>query len=210
MSQTNTNIEDGNINQYQDAGRGGQNQGGSCGRCRGDYNGDCGNNSFANYSFEGKLKDSFLSNLTITKSGHWLTQLKKILDVLPGHCQDNNYKYINGIIITNTEPTQAHFLFVYLVRTQGSSTHHVNPGSVDPIIGLDVPSGASPIDTEMVENPPIFNPNLQEQVRPDYRHESNLKLQEWDKLITDKKSPMTIILNQCNEATRTKIVLGAS
>ena len=56
--------------------------------------------------------------------------------------------------------------------------HHVNPESVDPIVGLDVPSGTRPIDTEMVENPPILNPNLQEQARLNYDQESKLRLQE--------------------------------
>ena len=49
----------------------------------------------------------------------------------------------------------------------------MNPGSVNPIIGLDISSGARPIDTEVVENPPIFNPNLQEQVKLNYDQESN-------------------------------------
>ena len=86
---------------------------------------------------------------------HQSTQLKKIIDELLGLCQDNNYKYIDNFISTNTKRTQTYFLLAYTVRTQRSSMHHVNLGSVDPIIGLDVLSGASPIDIEMVENPPI-------------------------------------------------------
>ena len=35
-----------------------------------------------------------------------------------------------------------------------------------------------------------------------------LKLQEWSKLTADKKSLMTIIYRQCNDATRTEIALG--
>ena len=50
---------------------------------RGDRNGDCGNSSFANYSFVEKLEDSCISNLTITKSGPQSNQLKKTLDTLP-------------------------------------------------------------------------------------------------------------------------------
>ena len=33
---------------------------------------------------------------------------------------------------------------------------------------------------------------------------------EWDKFIANKNSLMTIILEQCHEATRTKIALGTS
>ena len=35
-----------------------------------------------------------------------------------------------------------------------------------------------------------------------------LKLQEWSKLIADKKSLMTIIYGQCDDVTRTKIALA--
>ena len=85
----------------------------------------------------------------------------------------------------------------------------MNSGSINPIIGLDVPSNASPIDTEMIESPSIFNPNIQEQVQLNYSQELKLKLQEWNKFIANKKSLMTIIPNQYNEATRAKITLGS-
>ena len=137
----------------------------------------------------------FLILQSITKSGHQATQFKTNLDALPNLCEDKNYKYIDEIISTNTKLTQTYFLSAYLVRTQQSSMQHVNLESDDPIIGLDVPSGTSPICIEMVENPPIFNQNLQEQVQPDYDQESKLKSQKWDKLITDKKSLITIIHN---------------
>ena len=86
----------------------------------------------------------------------------------------------------------------------------MNPGSVDPILGLDVPSGASPTCTEMVEKSPIFDSNLQEQVLLDYGQALKLKLQELGKIIADKKALMTIIFKQCNNVTKTKIALGAS
>ena len=49
-------------------------------------------------------------------------------------------------------------------------------------------------------------------MQSDYDQESKLKLQEWDKLIANKKSLMTIIIifKQCDETTRTKIALNAS
>ena len=87
------------------------------------------------------MKDGCHSKLTITKSGHRATQIKKILHALPGFFKDKNYKYIDDIISTNTKPTQVYFLLVYPVRTQRSSMHHVNLGSVNSFIGLDVPSG---------------------------------------------------------------------
>ena len=116
MSQTNTNIENGNTNQCQDIRKGGHSQG--VWLMLQQWQWQMGNNSFSNYSFEGKLKDSCLFNLIITKSGHQSTQLKKILDVLPDLCQDKYYKYSNDILSTNTKPTQAYFLLAYPVRTQ--------------------------------------------------------------------------------------------
>ena len=37
-----------------------------------------------------------------------------------------------------------------------------------------------------------------------------MKTQEWAKLIADKKSLVTIIFGQCNDATRTEIALGTN
>ena len=54
----------------------------------------------------------------------------------------------------------------------------------------------------------VFNPNLQKQLLSELDMKCKVKLQEWSKLIADKKSLMTIIYRQCNDATRTKIALG--
>ena len=83
-------------------------------------------------------------------------------------------------------------------------------GSIDSIIGLDVPFGTSAINTEIVEIPPIFNPNPKEQARLNYNQESKMKLHKWNKLIADKKSIINIILNQSDEDTRAEIALGSS
>ena len=56
----------------------------------------------------------------------------------------------------------------------------------------------------------VFNPNLQKQLLSDYNQKSKLKLQEWSKLTADKKSLMTIIFGQCDDATRTEIALGTN
>ena len=84
----------------------------------------------------------------------------------------------------------------------------MKPGSTNLIIELDVPSGASHIDTEIIENSPVFTPTLQEQAQLNYNQESKLKHQEWNKRIANKKSLMTIILNQYDKATRAEISLG--
>ena len=116
---------------------------------RGDRNGDCGNSRFANSSSTGEVKDNRISHLSITKDGPRSIQLTKILKALPLFCQDNHYAYISDIISTNIEPTQEEFLLYLLIKRQRPSKHHVKPGIIDPIIGLDVPSGNIPIKSEL-------------------------------------------------------------
>ena len=89
MSQTNTNANNGQ-NRNQISGRGGQGQGGPNGSGRGDCRNGCRNNSITKYSFEWKMKDGPIYKLTITKTGHRLSQFKKISDTLFVLCADKN------------------------------------------------------------------------------------------------------------------------
>ena len=86
----------------------------------------------------------------------------------------------------------------------------MKPGVIDPIIGLEVPSGNVPIKSEMVEITPI--PSTNPQVSHSYvcSKRTFSRSHEWDKLIADKKSIMKLILNRCDEATREEITLGQS
>ena len=81
-------------------------------------------------------------------------------------------------------------------------------GVVGPIIGLDVPSGNSPINSKMVEITPISNTNPQVLHHSDRNKELFSRSYEWDKLIADKKSIMELILSRCDETTREEITLG--
>ena len=83
-------------------------------------------------------------------------------------------------------------------------------GVVDHIIGLDVPAGNSPINSETVEDTPISNPYPQVHHRSDHNQGSSTRSHEWNKLIADKKLVMELILDQCDEATRAEITLGKS
>ena len=156
-----------------------------------------------------KIKNC-ISHLTITKGGARSTQLNKVLGEISPICQDHHYAYIFDIISSNTKPTQEYFLSDHLIKRRHTSEHYVKQRVVDPIIGLDVPSGSSLIDPEMVENTLIFNLNPQDQQRLGYNHESILKSQEYDKLIANKKSVMKIIHDLCNEETKAEIVINSS
>ena len=120
MSQTNTNTNNssGNTNQNQISGRGGRGQGGP----RGGRHNNCGNNSIAKYSFEGKIKDGCISKLTITKTGHRATQYKKIIDTLPVLCADKNFKCIDDVLCTWNDLPEATFLPPYPDPARWSNT----------------------------------------------------------------------------------------
>ena len=88
-----------------------------------------------------------------------------------------------------------------------SDTYHVEVTTVDPQGALDDNGLCVPIiETQMRTN--VFNPNLQKELLSDHNMKCKLKLQEWYKLLADKRSLMTIIYGQCDEATRTKIALS--
>ena len=90
MSQTNTHTNNGQ-NRYQNTERSGQvqdpNSSSGLGNCRN----DCGNKLTAKYSFKGKMKDSPISKLTITETGHRTSQFKKLWDALSVLCADKSY-----------------------------------------------------------------------------------------------------------------------
>ena len=171
MSQTNTE-------QCQDTSRGKLSHGDSRGTHWGKSNRNCDNRPFFNSSLVEKLTKNYISYLSITKGGPRSIHLKKILEAKSAICQAEHYDYIPAIISTNTKTTQEYFLSNRPIKRRSSSKHHVKLRFVDPIIGLDVPSGNSPIDSGMVEYTPIFNLSPQEQHCLDYDQESNAKSKE--------------------------------
>ena len=122
-----------------------------------------------------KLTINLISCLSITKCRPWSIQLNKVLKAISVICQDKHYDYIPDIINSNTKQTQEYFLSDHPIERRHSSEHHVKLGFVNPIIGLDVLSGNSPINPEMVESTPIFNLYPQKQHRLNYNQESNVK-----------------------------------
>ena len=133
----------------------------------GDGDGDGGNSRFASSSSIGEGKDNPISHLLTTKDGPRSNQLIKILEAILHLCYDKHYDYFSDISSINTEPTQEYFLSNHLIKRQCPSKHHAKLGVVDHFIGLDVPSGNIPINSNMVENTPISNPYPQAQHHPD-------------------------------------------
>ena len=151
------------------------------------------NSRFANSSSTGEVKNNCISLLSITKDKPRSIQLTKILGVVPFLCQDNHYDYISDIISTNIEPTKEEFSSNHSIKRRRPSKHHVKSGVVNPIIGLDVPSGNIPINSKMVEATPISNTNPQALHHSDRSEGSSSRSHKWDKHIADKKSIMEVI-----------------
>ena len=128
----------------------------------GDRNGDCGNSPFAKSSLVERVIKNRISHISTTKSRARSNQLNKVLKAISTIYQDKDYDYIPDIISSNTKPTQEYLLSGHLIKRRHTSKHYVEQGITDPIIGLDMSSGNSPIDPAMIENTPIFNSNLQD------------------------------------------------
>ena len=87
MSQPNTHT---NNDHNRNSRRGGRGRGAPNGTGRGDRRTNRRKKSIAKFSFEGKMKDGPISDLTITETGHRPFQFKKIYNALPVFCADKN------------------------------------------------------------------------------------------------------------------------
>ena len=56
------------------------------------------------------MKDSLISKLLITKTGHRPTQYKEITDTLPVLCADKNYQGINDVIRNRIDQVKKDFM----------------------------------------------------------------------------------------------------
>ena len=109
MSQSNTNTNNGH---NRNSGRGGRGQGTPNGSGRGHRHNNRGNKSIAKYSFKGKMKDSLISDLTITETGHRPSQFKKISDALPVFCANKNYQGLDEVLRTGRDLVEALVVFI--------------------------------------------------------------------------------------------------
>ena len=141
MSQTNTNTGGSNTNRNLYAGGGIQGQGGSGSRgCSGR-----GNGTIDKSLFEGKVKNSYLHKLTSTECSHRTTQFKKIHDALPVLCADKGFRFINNVILTNTELIKTNHLPTYPDTTLWWTVANIKIDLVDKNAALDAQNGTRPI-----------------------------------------------------------------
>ena len=176
---------------------------------RGERRNNHGNKSIAKYSFEGKMKDGPISKLTITKTGHRPSQFKKISDALPVLCADKNFRGLDEVLHTGPDPVKTDFMPAYPDANWCSTTHHVQITIVNPDTEAE-DDGLRPVRYQMMEQTHVTDKNLQKELLSEYEHNSKNKSQEYTKFLVDKKSLIMILFGQCDEATQTKISLGAT
>ena len=208
MSQTNTNTNNGQ-NRNQNSGRGGQGQGATNGSGRSDCRNNRWNKLITKYSSKGKMKDGPISKLTITKSRHRPSQIKKIRDALPVFCGDKNYGGLDEVLCTGRDKVEDDFMPAYPDANRWSSTHQVQIAIVDPNAteGVKAITNEHPVTYNTVEQTNVTDANLQKQLLLVYKRNSKNKSQEYTKFLADKKSVILILFGQRDEATQTKIAL---
>ena len=109
MSNTNTNTNN-SKNRNQNSGRAGQGQGSLSSGGGDDHRNNCRNKTIAKYALEGKMKDSPISKLLITKTGHRPTQFKKIIDTLPVLCTDKNFQDLDEVLRTGIDLVKSNLI----------------------------------------------------------------------------------------------------
>ena len=80
---------------------------------RGNCSNSCRNNLISKYLFKGKMKDSPISLLAITKTRHWATQYKKSIDTFPVLCADKNFQGIDDVIWNGIDLVATDFTPIY-------------------------------------------------------------------------------------------------
>ena len=67
--------------------------------------------------------------------------------------------------------------------------------------------GSRPVRYKMMAQAHVRDATFQKELLSEYKHSSKNKSQEYAKFLADKKSLITILFRQCDEATQTKIAL---
>ena len=75
------------------------------------------------------MKDVPISELTITETGHRLSQFKNLYDALPVFCTDKNYGDLNEILRTGHDQVEGDFMPAYPDAALWSHTRQINTSS---------------------------------------------------------------------------------
>ena len=154
------------------------------------------------------MKDSPLSKLTITKTGHIPSQFKKISDAFSVFCEDKNYQGLDEVLCTGRDLVETDFMPAYPNANWWSTTYHVQVPTVDSEARADDVTNKRPVTYRVLEQTIITYANLQKELLSEYKRNSKNKSQEYNKFLADKKSLIMILYGQCDGVTQTEITLG--
>ena len=155
-------------------------------------------------------KNSPISKLLITETGHRPTQFKKINHTLPVLCADKYFRGLNEVLQTGIDLVESNFMPTYPDPTQWLSTHQVEIQIVAPGAKVDATTGVCPFVPIVIEQTHVFKANIQKELLLQYKPNSKNKSLEYAKFLANKKALITIIFGRCDEATKTEIALGAT
>ena len=96
------------------------------------------------------MKDGLISKLIITKTGHWSTQYKMIIDTPPVLCTDKNYLGLDEVVWTGNNFVEADFMPLYPDAIQWSTTHHVQIITIN-LMDVTQADGSRPARFETLE-----------------------------------------------------------
>ena len=84
----------------------------------------------------------------------------------------------------------------YPLASQWSNTYYVEVATVDPLAVPDATTLKRETVIKMQKRTNVFNLNLQKELLSERDMNTKLNLQEWSKLLANKRSLMTIIYGQ--------------
>ena len=157
------------------------------------------------------MKDGPISKLTSIETRHRPSQFKKLIDALPVFCTDKNYGDLDEILRTGRDKVENDFIPAYPNANLWSTTHHTHSSCHRQSDGP--PSRRHRIERASRQIPNGATDNRHEgksakKLLSEYERNPKNKSQEYSKFFQDKKSLITILFGQCDEATHTEIALG--
>ena len=75
---------------------------------------------------------------------------------------------------------------------------------------IDANTDLHPGIVTLLQQTHVFDTNFQKELLSEYKQNFKNKDQEYAKFLADKKALITIIFEQCDEATKTKIDVGST
>ena len=139
------------------------------------------------------MKDDCISKLTITETGHWANQYKKIVNTLSVLWADKNYRGIKDVLCNGIALVEADFTLAYPDANQSSNTYDIEITTANPTAVI-LANGSCAQIIMLEQQMCVFNTNLQKQLLSECNQIPKIKSQYFPKFVANKKALMTIII----------------